>query len=400
MEENRLQKISVDEIEIGMYLGDVFDSHGHLLFTEGTAVSNPSQIEMLKKHGIDSVYTLKTVYNSDPENKIVIDETEIISRERAYYKELTRAKEVHRVTLQAAREALISARLGKLVLVKNIENAAEQIVDSVLRNADALVSLAQLKGYDEYTYVHSVNVAVLITALAHSMGYKKDKLVQAGLGGLLHDIGKMGIPESILNKKGKYTTGEFTIMKRHPEIGINILKGYKNISDFSKTVVIQHHERYNGSGYPMQLAGGQITEIGLIAAVSDVYDAMTTDRIYRAAWTPHRALSMIFQGCDVEYSRHIVELFTKHLGIYPVGSFVKLSTGEMGIVIRIEQGEILAPDVLILYSENGKKLQQPKEYKLLKMQREIGKQYRIVQSLNPKDYDISVDTFVKANPLE
>jgi hypothetical protein len=180
-----------------------------------------------------------------------------------------------------------------------------------------------------------------------------------------------------------------------------MLKGYRDISDFSRIVVIQHHERYNGSGYPRQLTGSMISEIGLIAAVADVYDAVTTDKDYRAAWTPHKALAMIFQGCDMEYSRRIVEFFTKHLGIYPVGSFVKLSSGEKGIVIRVEKGEILAPDVLILYSADGKKLKEPKEYKLWNMQKmENGSQYRIVQSLNPKDYDICIDNYVKAKPFE
>ncbi|HEX3018937.1 MAG TPA: HD-GYP domain-containing protein [Chitinispirillaceae bacterium] len=397
-----LHKIPVDEIKKGMYLGDVFDIKGHLLFSAGTVINDPEQIELLKKHRIDSVYV-----SGVPERRTIEQNdaaeinADVSNREAAYYQELSRAKEVHQYTLQTAREALINARLGKLVPVKRVEATAEQIIDSVLRNTDALVSLAQIKGYDEYTYVHSVNVGVLITALAYSMGYTKDKLVHAGVGGLLHDIGKMGIPESILNKKGKYTSGEYAIMKRHPEIGINMLKGYKNISEISRTVVIQHHERYNGNGYPRHLSGSSISEIGLIAAVADVYDAMTTDRVYRVAWTPHKALSMIFQGCDTDYSRRIVELFTKNLGIYPVGSFVKLSSGEMGIVVRVEKGEILAPDVLILYSVDGKKLEKPKEYRLMKMQKqEDGKQYRIVQSLNPMEFEVSIEDYVKAKPFE
>ncbi len=395
-----LYKVSVDEIKLGMYLGDVFDSQGHLLFAAGTVVHSSDQIELLRKHHINSVMAvMENKTNTDHHSSN--SEIGISNREAEYYRELSRAKQVHQYTLQTAREALINARLGKLIPVKNVETTAEQIVESVLRNADALVSLAQIKGYDEYTYVHSVNVGILVTSLAYSMGYKKDELIQAGIGGLLHDIGKMGIPESILNKKGKYTFGEFSVMKRHPEIGINMLKGYKSISDLSRTVVIQHHERYNGSGYPRQLTGDMIAEVGLIAAVADVYDAMTTDRIYRAAWTPHKALAMIFQGCDMDYSRRIVELFTKHLGIYPVGSFVKLSSGEMGIVVRVEKGEILAPDVLILYSAEGNKLQEPKEYKLLSMQKlENGDKYRIVQSLNPKEYEICVENYVRAKPFE
>lgn len=390
----------VEKIKMGMYLGDVFDAQGHLLFASGTVIHSPEQIELLRKHNINSVIAIEIKDNPHAYGQPA-REIDVSNLEDAYYKELSRAKEIHRHTLQTARTTLINAKLGKLMPVKQIETTAEQIVESVSRNPDALVSLAQIKGYDEYVYVHSVNVAILITSLAYSMGYKEERLVQAGIGGILHDIGKMGIPENILNKKGKYNSGEYAIMKRHPDIGISMLKGYRNINDFSRTVVIQHHERYNGSGYPRQLTGSMISEIGLIAAVADVYDAVTTDKDYRAAWTPHRALAMIFQGCDMEYSRRIVEFFTKHLGIYPVGSFVKLSTGEKGIVIRVEKGEILAPDVLILYSADGKKLKEPKEYKLLNMQKlENGTQYRIVQSLNPKDFNICVENYVKAKPFE
>lgn len=396
--QTRLTNTPVEKIKLGMYLGDVFDAQGNLLFASGTVVHSPEQIELLRKHNISSVFAIEIKENPYAYGRS--GEIDVLNLEEAYYKELSRAKEIHRSTLQTAREVLINARLGRLMPVKKIESTAEKIIDSVTRNPDALVSLAQIKGYDEYIYVHSVNVAILITSLAYSMGYREEKLLQAGIGGLLHDIGKMGIPESILNKKGKYSCGEYAIMKRHPDIGISMLKGYRDISDFSRTVVIQHHERYNGSGYPRQLTGSMISEIGLIAAVADVYDAVTTDKDYRAAWTSHKALAMIFQGCDMEYSRRIVEFFTKHLGIYPVGSFVKLLSGEMGIVIRVEKGEILAPDVLILYSADGKKLKQPKEYKLLNMQKlENGSQYKIVQSLNPKDFNICVENYVKAKPF-
>jgi putative nucleotidyltransferase with HDIG domain len=394
------RRISINDLKPGMYLEDVYNKEGVLLLSRKTAINSFEQIEMLRRRGVSEVFINLELGMDISTNKEAVSSSVSDSREKAYYQELVRAKEVHKKTLETAREVLNSVRMGKHFSVEFIESTAEEMVESILRNPDALVSLSQIKGYDEYTYVHSINVGILITSLAHSMGYSEELLVQCCTGGILHDIGKMRIPEPILNKQGKFTDSEFEVMKKHPEHGVEILKNSHGISDFSKSIVIEHHERYNGNGYPKGLKGKEINEIGLIAAVADVYDALTTDRVYRAAWTPQKALAMIFQGCDKDYSREIVEIFTKHLGIYPVGSFVKLVSGELGVVLRVDKGELLAPDVLILFS-NGKRLAKPLEYKLKKKQKEPdGVQFIIEMSLNPKEYGVEIGDYIKGNPLE
>ncbi len=399
-------KVPIDRIVKGMELEDVFDKEGKLLLSS-VRITDDEQIAALKKQGVLYAY-IKESRSSPSPDKWIDDGvgSEVMSeglgkREECYYKELSKAKEVHRVTLEAARNTLRDVRMGKQISVKPIEQAAEGMVSSIMRNPDALVSLAQIKGYDEYTYVHSVNVGILIISLVHSMGYPPELMLEGGIGGLLHDIGKMRVPEHILNKPGKYTEEEFSIMKKHPENGLIILKNSRSISDFSKIVVIEHHERYDGSGYPKGIRSKEIHEIGLIAAVADVYDAMTTDRIYRSAWTPQKALAMIFQGCDKEYSRRIVELFTKNLGIYPVGSFVRLASGEMGIVTRVDRGALLTPDVLILFNEKGERLEKPVEYRLSELQKtEKRDLYRIEGSLNPADYQVAIKDYLKVGPFE
>jgi HD-GYP domain-containing protein (c-di-GMP phosphodiesterase class II) len=221
------------------------------------------------------------------------------------------------------------------------------------------------------------------------------------MGGLLHDIGKMRIPEHILNKAGKYTDDEYAVMKRHPQLGADILRSSRTISDLSRMIVIEHHERFNGKGYPRGITGGQISEVGVMAAVADVYDAMTTDRVYRPAWTPQKALAMIFKECDVDFPRRIVEFFTRHIGIYPVGSFVRLGTGELGIVVRVDKGKILAPDVIVIYSPDGIRYPAPREYKLADLQKDNnGKLYSIESSLNPKDFNVNIGDFIQKSPFE
>lgn len=394
------REIPIEDVEIGMILGDIIDNHGYLQFNGLVTDKNIEKIQQLRQSGITTVIISQ---DSNKEESVSDGGKPVFDtdREDAYYMELRKAEEVHIKTIEAARDVLGSVRLGKRVNTKSIERVAEEIVESILRNPDALVSLAQIKGYDEYTFVHSVNVGILITSLANSIGYRRDLLLDVGVGGLLHDIGKMRVPEHILNKNGTYTQEEFSIMKKHPVHGLNILKESKNISDISKIIIAQHHERFNGKGYPKGVYGKQIHEAALIAAVADVYDAMTTDRVYRAAWLPQRALAMIFKGADTEYSRRIVELFTRHLGIYPVGSFVKLVSGEMGVVVRVDKGQILAPDILVLFSKNGLRLTQPVEYNLVKKQKEAhGELYRIESSLNPKSFNIDISKYVHTSAFE
>ncbi|MFH1759964.1 MAG: HD-GYP domain-containing protein, partial [bacterium] len=290
----KIRKISINELDLGMYVEDVYNEKNVLLLSSDSLIKSPEQIIRLKNQGVYTLYINLAKGKDLPEDKET-DQSRA-TREVEYYKELEKAKNVYLSAMETARETLDTIRKGPAFSISKVEMATEDIISSIIRNPDALVSLCQIKGYDEYTYSHSVNVGVLVASLAHSLGYKSEKLLFAGMGGILHDIGKLKISDSIVNKPGKLTLNEFDIMKKHPLYGYKILEGRKNISDATRAAIIQHHERYNGKGYPNRLKGKGIDEIGLISAVADVYDAMTSDRVYREAWTPQKALAMIFQG--------------------------------------------------------------------------------------------------------
>lgn len=403
------KRIAIDDLAVGMFVQDVFNTRDVLMVSANSMIWDQSQIDSLKRQGVryvqinvqkgKDVADYQVEVADSPAKAPILNP--IAEREKDYYKELQQAKDVHRQTIETAREVLDSIKNGSSFSMDKVEKAAEGVVESILRNPDTLISLSQIKGYDEYTYTHSVGVSVLVTSLANAMGYKGDLLLEAGIGGLLHDVGKMRVPESILNKPGKYTDWEFKVMKKHPEHGVDILKDKKNVSDFSRAVVIQHHERYNGKGYPYGLKGEQIEEVGLMAAVADVYDALTSNRVYRAAWPPQRALALIFKGADEDYSRRIVERFTKHLGIYPVGSFVRLVSGAMAIVVRVDRGNLLAPTVVVIFDEAGTRLEKPYECELSQVQKgPDGHKYHVEISLNPKAYRVDVAQYLSENPLE
>lgn len=406
-----IKQIDISEVVPGMFLEDLFNEKGVFLLSANSPVRSVEQIEKMKSQGIRKVH-INTDKGTDvkgaspaasapsappPPNKPQPKATEL--REVEYYQELPRAKEVRRKTHESIREILQAIRKDRNFNLEKIEEVSEEVVGSIMRNPDALVSLCQIKGYDEYTYVHSVNVGILMSSLARSMGYEGEKLRATGMGGLLHDIGKMKVPDSILNKPGKYADWEFEVMKKHPYYGLELIKNRK-VPELARLVIGQHHERYNGKGYPYGLQGEQINEVGVIAAVADVYDALTSDRVYRAAWTPQKALALIFQGCDEEYSRSIAELFARHMGIYPVGSFVRLLSGEMGLVTRVESGKLLSPIVLVLFDRTGGRLKEPVEYDLSKKQKgPDGGMYKIELSLNPKAYRVDVSKFLEGKVL-
>ncbi len=396
---NVRKKINIDDVRVGMYLEDVCNEKGVLLLSNHIAVSTTAQIEGLKRRGVTSVVINvkkgRDVEGAKEATVRVLTDTEQSNREAAYYLELDNAKQIHAEVVSSARKVLKSIKANVDFQIKPIREVAESMVSSVMRNPDALVSLTQIKGFDEYTYTHSVNVGILMTSLAKEMGYAGETLSEIGMGGLLHDIGKMRVPESILNKPGKLTDSEFAVIKRHPEFGLEIICTKSGVPDIAKKIIGQHHERFNGKGYPLGLSGPRIHEVALMSAVADVYDALTSDRVYKEAWTPQKALAVIFHGCDVDYSRKIVEMFTRHLGIYPVGSFIRLINGEMGIVTKIDRGHLLAPQMLILFDTQGKPLSSPKDYDLLDKQKgQNGDNYKIEVSLNPKSYNVNINDYL------
>lgn len=397
-EDSHLEEVDIDDVKLGMYIEDVIEGDDRLVVSENRKIRSTDQIEDLKGKGVKKVrINLQKGEDLGRVAKVSGDhhQFEAPKREVEYFKELDKAVEVHKDGLERTTEVLKAIREGKPFSIATIKTAAEDIVQSIMRNPDALLSLSQLKDYDNYTFMHSVNVAILIVSAAYQLDYPGDRLVEIGTGGLLHDIGKMRVPEKILNKPGKLTDSEFAVIKRHPELGMESILDQRGVSDIAKKVVLQHHERYNGRGYPFGIKGERIHEVGLISAVADVYDALTSDRIYKAAWTPQKALATIFQQRDRDYCSRIVDLFTKMMGVYPVGSFVKLVSGEMGVVIRIEQGSLLAPDLLVLFDKYGKRLKTPFKVELSKKQVDKdGAQYKIEMSLNPRAFNVNVSDFI------
>jgi putative nucleotidyltransferase with HDIG domain len=269
------------------------------------------------------------------------------------------ATDLHRHATQFITGLLDDVRVGRSVNFAGARKVVEEMTQSVLRNPDALLLINHLRETDEYTALHSVRVCVLALAFGRYLGLKHSELEVLGLGGLLHDVGKMRVPAEILNKPGPLTEAEFETMKAHVVEGVLLLEAIKDMPRGAIEVARNHHERYDGSGYPRGLRGEALGLFGLIAGIVDVYDAVTSDRVYGQATTPYEALGYMYQQRASHFDEELVLRFIQTIGIYPVGSCVQMNTGHIGLVISVHPNHRLKPMVLVVLDADGQQYPVP-----------------------------------------
>ncbi|USX21147.1 HD-GYP domain-containing protein [Oxalobacteraceae bacterium OTU3REALA1] len=264
--------------------------------------------------------------------------------------EMRRAVQIRHQASTLVRTVMQDARLGKAIELDQVEPVVQAITESILRNPGALVGLLRIKTKDDYTFLHSVSVCTLLVAFCRSRNIAADVTHQAGLGGLLHDTGKALVPDSILNKPGPLTDEEFAIIKRHPRDGYDILRKTPEVGPIPLDITLHHHERRDGSGYPGKQANEQISELAQMAAIVDVYDAITADRCYHKGMSAAAALRKIYEWSKFHFNPQYAQEFMRCVGIYPVGTMVMLESGRLGVVIEPHETNLLAPKVNVFFN--------------------------------------------------
>jgi HD-GYP domain-containing protein (c-di-GMP phosphodiesterase class II) len=358
-----LKKVDCSQLRVGMYIHDLrCDWMTHPFVRNRFVIGQEAQIRKIIDAGICEV-VIDSARGLDVQDAPTLAEAAAATESElleiavkpvqvvrtSLGAELKRAAMVRHQAAGMVRTVMADARLGKAVEVDRVSPVVQAITESILRNPGALVGMLHIKTKDDYTFLHSVSVCTLLVAFCRSRGLDADTTFQAGLGGLLHDTGKALIPDHILNKPGRLTEQEFDIVKKHPRDGYDILLQSGDVGPIPLDITLHHHERRDASGYPDQLGAGTISDLAQMAAIVDVYDAITADRCYHKGVSAAQALRQIHEWSKFHFNPRFSQEFMRCVGIYPVGTLVMLESGRLGVVVEPHETQLLAPKVNVFF---------------------------------------------------
>jgi putative nucleotidyltransferase with HDIG domain len=378
-----LKKVTTKDLVVGMFVADVGRTWlNHPWKKKSRLLTEQAEIQELIDFGIEEVYIdtekskVKSVGTVQKKPFVPIANTaplksrgataappppkapEIVSELEV---ELPKAAKAYNKALDTSKALIAACYMNKRIEVSEVQENVDELVESVSRNQDALTALIKLRHFDDYTYTHCLNVSVLSISTGKALGLSHEDLRILGMGTMFHDLGKTRIPSYILNKPGKLTDDEFVIMKNHAALSAVIIQEQKlNVDNRVIEVAKFHHERLDGSGYPDHLTGEKIPKLATICGLSDVYDALTSDRVYHKGKLPHDALKFIYSLRGTHFEPYWVDRFVQSVGIYPPGSIVELNSGHVAVVIEVDHSSLLTPLVKVVADPQGRITSKPK----------------------------------------
>lgn len=403
-----IKKIPISKLIPGMYVQDLnanWIPHAYEKIKQQGMVKSEKTIHKALKIGIKTVYidTQKGLDCVDgiPDHVVTQSSQKLLNqlssqpmdtdKQVSVAEEIAFAQKVHEEAKTLVNKVMNDIKLGHQIELDNVEKLADDLLASVFRNKDALSCLGRIRKKDRYLLEHSVNLSVLMSVFGKARSVPRSTLHKTVVGALLHDIGKVMVPNAVLHKAGKLSDLEFNKMKEHALYSRELLLSTPGISDLTVQVASQHHERMDGSGYPNGLKGEEISIHGRMVAIVDVYDAITADRCYHKGIPPTTALKKLLEWSDIHFDPTLVKAFIKCVGIYPVGSLVKLSNNNLGIVVEQHEEKFQTPVVLEIYDTKY-------DHYLPARMLDLSKSFEhreIKCAVNPNKYGIDINKFLR-----
>ena len=400
-----IKRIPVSALKVGMYITDLNnDWIPHNTQRKQGVIKREETIEKIRKMGVQYIYidVSRGADCQDSEPAAEVDRRNETALQNAgalkpgyapkapLAEEIIIAQRVHSQAQNLVGSFMNNVKIGGAIDVPPIHQLADELQNSVLRNANALSCLGRIREKDNYLLEHSVNLSVLMSLFGSYRKLAADILHQTIVGALLHDLGKILTPDEILHKPGRLTAEEFEVMKLHARHSRDILASTEGIGEIAVITAAQHHEKLDGSGYPEGLKGEEITEYGRMVAITDVYDAITSDRVYHKGMTPTQGLKKLLEWSGDHLDPVLVKQFIRCIGLYPVGSLVLLESGRLGVVVETNDDDQRLPVVRVMYHT---RFRLPITVETIDLSRP-GNQDRIVRAVDPEDYKLDIRKFL------
>ena len=385
-----IKRIPMEKVELGMYVSDQTPGLEDGELRPQGFIRRWETVDKLTGMGLDEIYIDAHRGLDSPFSSPIQPDGSALTPKVGLEKERQQAQKIYAEAKGLVTDILNNVKVGKAIDVGPVEELADEINSSVLNNHNALLCLAAIREKDQYLLEHSINVGILMGIFTRFLGYEQEMIHQLVTGALLHDIGKIRVPSRILNKPGKLSDDEWGEMKRHVAYGQEVLLKSEGITEVALSICGMHHERLDGSGYPLALEEFKINNYGRLAAIVDIYDAMTADRVYHKGKTPAEAMTFLHELAGHHLDRKLVTQFSRCMSVYPVGTFVQLNNGKAGVVVSTVSDTPDTPIVNVFYDVKTRLIEKAVSFDLSLEKNE----FAIVEALDPEEFGVNTNDFL------